>query len=801
VFSAVLATVLIVATFPDIFVAGTSLRLSDQLWGSYENLELYRAYPPISATTRLLSVPKDQWLFPYNDIGGAIWQSEPMMEFMRRTIAGHDSPYWNPYSAAGSLGPETLVDIKFSLFTILYAILGGGSSIYNALLLIFFWLATFFVIRIAREKLGLTILGSAVAGMMYLLNGYSAGNIASNVALAYLFVPVCLYASFALVDRLTPRNIGNVALAFAAFFSFTFLPTTIVGTIAMVGCTAGYAIARYAGSPQFFVGTAVRAFVAYAASVALAIAMLAVLYLPIVESLSVTGIASSYAQRIFYPAFLTGALSLFSPSHFFVSAWGNMDPEASKLAGNTIYAFGVLGLVFAASALQNTPLRRQPLALFLTAMVLLTLARIFAVPIISDAIGIVPIVRNLGAQYLWIAVAIPLVLLAGMGADNLRNGLARRLPAAIALSGGVVAAVSVAYLYGLREPDIRGKVMSLIALSLLATLAAAAVWVVPKLSTRGRGLVLSGLSILLFVELAMDARWVRFVADDRFTHPTSEVGFLQANAGSYRTMTLGAYATTMERGAAYGLQEITSLNAGTLPGYLAYFNRMIRALPQQYRFGEFPSLAYPQDASNLNFYDWGAIDLLGVKYVVVPKTSVQYLAAFKEAGFPRVHDSEFTVVFENPRVLPRAFVVNSGASNEDGDFDLPADLPSHISAATISEYRNANIEIRGAVDRPSWLVLTDNWHSNWIATVNGAQTPIARVNGTFRGVRVPPGPFRVEMSYEPHTLRVAVAVSVFATLAVLGLIVIPLGWPSVYGARLLRGRDPIGSPRRKTVAS
>src|SRR5439155_17225034 len=84
----------------------------------------------------------------------------------------------------------------------------------------------------------------------------------------------------------------------------------------------------------------------------------------------------------------------------------------------------------------------------------------------------------------------------------------------IALSGGVVAAVSVAYLYGLREPDIRGKVMSLIALSLLATLAAAAVWVVPKLSTRGRGLVLSGLSILLFVELAMDARWVRFVADE-----------------------------------------------------------------------------------------------------------------------------------------------------------------------------------------------------------------------------------------------------------------------------------------------
>src|SRR5207248_744672 len=126
---------------------------------------------------------------------------------------------WDPYSAAGSLGPETLVDIKFSLFTILYAILGGGASIYNGLLLFFFWLATYFVIRIAREKLGLRILGSAVAGMMYLLNGYSAGNIASNVALAYLFVPACLYTSFALVDRTKPKQIAAVALAFAAFFS------------------------------------------------------------------------------------------------------------------------------------------------------------------------------------------------------------------------------------------------------------------------------------------------------------------------------------------------------------------------------------------------------------------------------------------------------------------------------------------------------------------------------------------------------------------------------------------------------
>src|SRR5207253_9711200 len=113
-----------------------------------------------------------------------------------------------------------------------------------------------------------------------------------------------------------------------------------------------------------------------------------------------------YSQRIFFPAFVTSALSLFTPSHFFISSWGNMDPDASRIAGNTIYHFGVLGIVLAASAFQTTSLRRQPLVVSFAALALLTLARIFAVPGISDAIGLIPIARNLGAQYLWIGVAV-----------------------------------------------------------------------------------------------------------------------------------------------------------------------------------------------------------------------------------------------------------------------------------------------------------------------------------------------------------------------------------------------------------
>ena len=118
-------------------------------------------------------------------------------------------------------------------------------------------------------------------------------------------------------------------------------------------------------------------------------------------------------------------------------------------------------------------------------------------------------------------------------------------------------------------------------------------------------------------------------------------------------------------------------------------------------------------------------------------------------------------------------MVDGGVPSEASDFSLPSDIRDHIKPAAISAYRNTHVEITGAVDHPAWVVLTDNWHSNWTATVNGRPTQIARVNGTFRGVPVPAGSFRLEMSYAPRSLPVAIAISLIAVMAVFGLILIP----------------------------
>jgi len=769
--------------------------MTDQLWGAYEDLPLHRAYPwnpLVLANSPAYSAISD-WSVPYNDVGGAIWQSEPMMEFVRRSIWTLDPPYWNPYSSAGSLGPENLVDLKFSVLTIAYGILGGGSFIYNVLLLALFWLGTYLVIRLVREKLGLSITAGLAAGVFYLLNGYSASNISSNVALSYLFVPPCLFASFSFAERATPRRFAALSVALASLLSFTFLPTTLAELAALFGCTAGYAAALRRGeSGQIRTGLTTVALGLLAMCAAFGV--VAVIYLPFAESLRTTGLLDIYSARTFHPAFWTGALSLFTPSHFFDSSWLNLDSQAASLSGNAIFHFGVLGATLAASAWRRgSPWHR--LVWTCLAIVAVTLARIFAMPGVRELWDAVPVARSLGEQYLWVAVAIPMTLLVAFGADSLISGTVARVPPTVILAAGVAAGVVLGFTYGLHEPNVNGKTIALATTAMLGLLAAAAVWLAPrakrirKLSIPGSVILADAIVVLLFFELSADTRWLRFESNDIFVDPTSEVSFLRSHAGSYRTMTLGAYATSMDGGSAYQLQEITSLNSSAPPGFLSYFKEMTRTLPQKYRWGDFPSLAIPQDAPDLDYYDWALVDLLGVKYVVVPKTSVQYLNAFATSHFSRVHDSRFTVVFENQDVLPRAFTIELGAP-AGSDVDLPAEIRTILTPATITRYRNMQVEIAGNADGRRLLVLTDNWHENWRASVNGQPAPVVRVNGTFRGIWVSPGSFVVEMSYAPKTLPPAIAISTLTSLCLIAIVLIGPRAPSLNSFRWRRRRAP-----------
>src|SRR3989442_11873155 len=153
-----------------------------------------------------------------------------------------------------------------------------------------------------------------------------------------------------------------------------------------------------------------------------------------------------------------------------------MEPEPLRLSGNTIYHFGVLGLVLAACSWRTRPSSWRPLVLTCVAVVALTLGREFGLPGLTGVVGFVPVIRNLGGQYLWVGIAVPLTLLVAIGVENLRSGAAARVPGTIVIAAGIGGGLTLAVTYGLREPGIRGKVIALTAALVLAAIAAAVVW-------------------------------------------------------------------------------------------------------------------------------------------------------------------------------------------------------------------------------------------------------------------------------------------------------------------------------------
>lgn len=65
---------------------------------------------------------------------------------------------------------------------------------------------------------------------------------------------------------------------------------------------------------------------------------------------------------------------------------------------------------------------------------------------------------------------------------------------------------------------------------------------------------------------------------------------------------------------------------------------------------------------------------------------------------------------------------------------------------------------------PSLLVLTDHFYPGWLARIDGKYVPIFRANGIVRGVFVPAGKHLVEYTYQPQSLRIALAISLAAWL-------------------------------------
>ena len=765
-----IALILILVAFPDVIFNGASFRLTDQITGASTGVAIKPFYPIPNSTG---------WWAGYNDNGGAIFQSEPMIEFMARSIKNGETPYWNPYSAAGSLGPEALVDQKFSAFTLANAILGGGSLIYNLIILTLSYFAVFFTYRIVRELLGFTALSASGASVFYLLNGYVTANFGSNVTQVYFFVPVCLYAALSFVDRRSVLSWSAVVLAFGLFFSCTFMPTTITSLLGIAVVVTGFLL-NGIHSKQITVKQGGVLVVLLAVALFASVLLLAPLYFPLLENLSSLGTLDDYSKRIFWPLRFPYAIpSFFSPTHLFES-YNAMELPAimwdvdGSVTGNTVFHCGVIAIGLAGCAWTKRADSFRWLAGLCAISVAFVVIRLFNPLWIQLTVGSLPVVGSIGSQYWWPIIMLSMTLLVGFGINNLERMQSRLLPALILLAVGGAGFGYVFQHYGLHEPNVDFK-RNFLLFSLSLTILLLCLFVVVK---AGLGQKFSNFFIItaitvMFVELLVSGKMIRYERNDLFASPPASVAFVRANAGLYRTLNFGQTGLYPELGSAFGVQEITALNQGVLPAYKDYFYAAINLENSQrlgyhptVPLGSFPTLLHIKDNPSSNIFNWDAISFLGVKYILVPADYPAYRSELKVLGFDEVYVSPNTAVFENKKVLPRAFTIDMAGISESDGITLEAAALRTLAPASIDVYRNGRVFISGSVDRESLFVLSDSWHSNWSALLNGKKVSIVKVNGAFRGIVVPQGRYIVEMNYQPKSLNLALAVSFFVLLFV-----------------------------------
>ncbi len=253
-----------------------------------------------------------------------------------------------------------------------------------------------------------------------------------------------------------------------------------------------------------------------------------------------------------------------------------------------------------------------------------------------------------------------------------------------------------------------------------------------------------------------------------------------------RVLNIGATGIMPNWGDAIQVPQVGSLDMVIVEPYKRFFKQQM---------GKGLHLSLYGNTSDFRFTR-ESLSLAGVRFVIVERDGADAIARLHGLGLEPVHSDLIRLVFENPTPLPRAFLAPQLVSRESEPWDAPSlpagsattidpllinegkrlgivgQLPSesNVAAAFIEEYHHTALRIRTANPAPAVLVVTDSWHPNWKARVDGVEAHLGRVDIAFRGIVLPGGNHTVELTYRPKTLTLGYTISIATLLALLGLL-------------------------------
>lgn len=136
------------------------------------------------------------------------------------------------------------------------------------------------------------------------------------------------------------------------------------------------------------------------------------------------------------------------------------------------------------------------------------------------------------------------------------------------------------------------------------------------------------------------------------------------------------------------------------------------------------------------------------------------------------------------RVSPEPFVIDVGL----GAAAAAADVSF---ASQVVSYEQDQVTLLVENNTAGLLTISETVFPGWQAYVDGEPTPILRANGMLRSIVLPPAPadrpHEVTFIYRPTSVRIGTAVTVFAILMAIGLLLILLiaeSWPPITSMRV-----------------
>jgi hypothetical protein len=692
-------------------------------------------------------------------------------------------PLWNPYQLAGepffANQQHGLLYPLNALFLILPA-----AAAFKWTAVVHFGLALGFAAFLGRT-VGLSPGASALAAVAFTF-GYVKGLLYSRTCLnAVVWLPIAL--AFALQIFRNPRRFAPVALLAAV------CAVQYVGGYPMYSLFTGYALVFFAfwqslelsarGEWRQITG----ANAALLGALLMATCVSAVQLLPMLEMTALSPRRLGGLMLVGERAFTTGGMA-----HYATLALPVPFPNARYL--------GAAVVVLAPFCLLHRRLRWLGAGFLILAVLSVVLAS-GPHTILYEVYSRLPTSNwfRFPGEFICLT-GLGLAFAAGIGADALASHAPRKRRVVVA--GIAVAAMVLAFFIRLYLPPApfawAGRRTSAILIAVAAPL------ILLTVAPRRWGWTVVIGALWLDLSLAFANPFIiPDTAADRFEPPPALVELLRSRQGLQRVYLHGpAFGPPFAKWGMshrwFHVADHESLLPSRYAEYAAWMQgdrAPSRAIPPQGRI-----LLDPHRKRS------ALVDLLGVR-LVIGFPALPFANPAEAASYPLIHASPGVRVHENPRALPRAFVVGRSEMVPAGDvlarlsspgFDplqtALVEQPEAVvsgggsRAAEILEYGPTRVAVRTSGEHPGLLVLTDQCYPGWLATVNGDPSPIFCADYIFRGVRVGKGEQVVVFEYSPTSLRVGMVISCLTVVAVV------LSWALAIRSRAGRSRSAALAP-------